>query len=91
MTQLTSLKIIATGKVQRVGYRAYLKKAAKQLNVVGYAKNRMDGSVEIIANAQPSVLDEFMLHVQRGSMNAEVTHVDWQRCEHQTFNEFSIS
>lgn len=91
MSTLTSLKIIATGKVQRVGYRAYLKKAAEQLNVLGYAKNKMDGTVEIIANAEPSVLDEFILHVQRGSVHAEVAHVDWQRCEHQTFNEFSIS
>lgn len=90
MSQPSSLKIIVSGKVQRVGYRAYLKKAAQKLDVVGYAKNQMNGQVEVIASAEPLVLDEFMLHIQRGSISAEVKHIDWQRWEAENFNDFSI-
>lgn len=91
MSQPSSLKIMVSGRVQRVGYRAYLKKAAQKLGVVGYAKNQMDGRVEIIASAEPLVLDEFMLHIQRGSISAEVKHIDWQRCDTTQFNDFKIS
>lgn len=91
MNQPSYLKIVVSGKVQRVGYRAYLKKMADRLNVLGYAKNKIDGRVEIIAAGEPQTLDEFMLHVQRGSLNAQVKHVDWIGCNAQDFNEFSIS
>ena len=39
--------LIISGKVQGVGYRNFIKKKAESLGIVGYVKNKNDGSVFI--------------------------------------------
>ena len=43
------VKIIVTGSVQGVFFRATTKRKAEELNVTGYAKNLKDGTVEVMA------------------------------------------
>ena len=42
-------RALVTGKVQGVFFRATTQRQANQLNVSGYAKNLMDGRVEVLA------------------------------------------
>lgn len=48
---------IVHGFVQGVGYRAFVKGIADRLGVRGVVKNLDDGSVLIVAAAEPDVLD----------------------------------
>ena len=41
--------ILIKGRVQGIGFRAYVRKIAKPLNITGYAKNLSGGDVEILA------------------------------------------
>ena len=48
------------GNVQAVGYRALVKMIARRIGVKGLIRNLEDGSVEIFAEAEEKVLDEFL-------------------------------
>lgn len=47
------------GFVQGVGYRYFVKKVADSLGVKGIVENREDGSVLVIAECDPDILEKF--------------------------------
>ena len=59
---------LVSGRVQGVAFRWYTTQAARQLGIVGTARNLPDGRVEIlfVEPGDPSVLDEFQRRVERG-------------------------
>ncbi|MGH8041763.1 MAG: acylphosphatase [Rudaea sp.] len=63
------------GRVQGVGFRASTREVARRLGLTGYAKNRADGSVEVLACGAAPALDELELWLQRGSPAARVDEV----------------
>ncbi len=67
--------IWVSGIVQGVGYRRFAQKAAVLNQVVGWAKNRTDGRVEILAVAQSDNLDRFVAMLKQGPNLAEVSAV----------------
>jgi len=80
-----------TGNVQGVAYRTYVQESATELELVGYVKNRLDGSVEVVAQGFPEVLKEFVEYLHEGSLTSKVegVAVEW-RTSHKTFDEFSV-
>ena len=53
-------RVIFRGRVQGVGFRATTASIARRHPVVGYVKNMPDGSVELVAEAEPAALDQFI-------------------------------
>ena len=51
--------IVVTGEIQKVGYRDYVQKVARKLGVLGYVENMRDGSVQVVCEAEESVIKEF--------------------------------
>jgi len=43
-------KIIAKGKVQKVGYRDFVQDSARELGINGYVENLEDGTVKVICD-----------------------------------------
>jgi acylphosphatase len=82
---------IVTGHVQGVAYRTYVQEAATELDLVGFVKNRADGSVEVLAQGCPDILKEFVEYLHEGSLLSRVegVAVDW-RTPQRTFIEFSL-
>jgi acylphosphatase len=64
------------GRVQGVGYRYFVLRQAERLEVTGFARNRPDGSVEVVAEGTESALDELADQLQQGPAFASVTAVD---------------
>jgi acylphosphatase len=52
--------LVATGKVQGVGYRQYVSDCAHQLGLHGSVQNQRNGSVYIIAEGSPAALEDFI-------------------------------
>lgn len=68
-------KIQVIGKVQNVGFRFYTKKKALELNINGFVKNVLDGSVYIEAMGEESAVDEFIIWCYSGPQWARVKDV----------------
>ena len=45
---MTAVRVIVEGRVQGVGYRAWVSREAKSRNLNGWVRNRSDGSVEAV-------------------------------------------
>jgi acylphosphatase len=87
---MTVLRIIVTGKVQGVFFRASAKEAADQLNIKGFAQNMPNGSVHIEAEGAAEKLKQFVDWCHKGPPRAQVTHVDVQEGDVKNFERFEI-
>ena len=68
------LRII--GRVQGVGYRAWCVGEANRLGLSGWARNRRDGSVEVLVCGPDPAVVELTERCQEGPRLAAVTSVD---------------
>jgi len=70
--------ITIKGRVQRVGYRDFVSEIADKMGITGSVQNLPDGkSVEIIAEAEKKVLEEFLkLLWAKGDSSIKVMKID---------------
>ena len=64
------------GRVQGVFYRATAARYARELQIIGYAKNLPDGRVEVLACGPESALEELLKRLWIGSSASKVTSVE---------------
>ena len=72
------LHIIVTGRVQGVFFRRATADEASQLSISGWARNRHDGSVEILAEGKRHNLEILLAWAHRGPPHARVDAVEAQ-------------
>ena len=64
------------GRVQNVGYRAWMVREARRLGLSGWVRNRADGSVEaVVAGPEPAV-QALLTACRRGPIAARVDHIE---------------
>lgn len=63
------------GRVQGVGFRAFVQNAAMAEGLHGWVANAPDGDVEIQAEGDAESVDRFELRVRRGPAGARVERV----------------
>jgi len=68
--------IIVHGRVQGVGFRYFVRKAGMDRGLTGDARNRPDGTVEIIVEGNPAKIEDFLKEVERGPALSRVKRVD---------------
>ncbi|XOZ33933.1 acylphosphatase [Halomonadaceae bacterium KBTZ08] len=66
------------GRVQGVSFRDSTRLKAQQLGVTGYARNRPDGSVEVLACGDASAVNQLVDWLHEGPPAASVSRVDSQ-------------
>jgi len=64
------------GRVQGVYFRASAQREAKRLGLVGWAKNRTGGSVEIVVEGEEERVKEFLNWAQHGPATARVDKIE---------------
>ena len=69
---LSSVKIVVSGRVQGVGFRYFIARIASELELKGYVKNLFNGDVEITAEGRKEFLDELIKKAKEGPSNANV-------------------
>lgn len=72
---MKQVHLFITGKVQGVGFRAYLKSKAKKLGLRGFVQNLSDGRVEAVAQGDVDRLLVFIQDANKGSYISEVRDV----------------
>lgn len=60
------VRFFVTGRVQGVGFRAFLIHEANALGLAGWARNRLDGSVEALAAGPEEAVAAFVAAARRG-------------------------
>lgn len=58
------------GEVQGVGFRATARRVAQGFTVRGWVKNEPDGSVSLIATAEPAELEAFLRAVRESRLGS---------------------
>ncbi len=69
------LEAVVTGRVQGVGYRYFLVRAAAELGVDGWVRNEPDGSVRCVAEGPDPALEALLGRLQAGPSGARVDGV----------------
>ena len=74
--------ILISGKVQGVGFRYFTRQNAMKLGVHGYAKNLLNGKVEVVAEGDKVTLDEFVKILWKGPPASRVEDVKVEARSH---------
>ncbi|MGE0000917.1 MAG: acylphosphatase [Fimbriimonadaceae bacterium] len=76
---MPSIRVVVTGRVQGVGFRAYAAAAALRHGLDGEAWNRPDGAVQIQLGAcDETTLESFLEDLQKGP--GIVRDLRWEAC-----------
>ena len=69
-------RVVLRGRVQGVGYRAWVEETAHAKALAGWVRNRRDGSVEAVFAGSAAALADMITACHRGPSPARVTNVD---------------
>jgi acylphosphatase len=75
VSQLAAKRFYVSGMVQGVGYRFFAQRVAARHGISGYAKNLMDGRVEVYAIGTETQLRALRAELKRGPSSATVEEV----------------
>ncbi len=78
------------GRVQGVGFRDFVQRAAVRLAVTGYIFNLCDGSLIVFALWSPAAMAELEGLLHHGPRSADVRGVNAEDMPGQPFEEFRI-
>ncbi len=73
---MPAYRYIVQGRVQGVGFRYFTRQQAEALGIAGYARNRPDGSVEVVAEGTDDALRDFEARLRAGPDFAAVSGLD---------------
>ncbi len=68
-------RYFVSGIVQGVGFRFFAQREAEKLRVGGYARNLLDGRVEVLVVGSPAQLDQMKVALARGPRFSSVSGV----------------
>lgn len=86
---MKTIEIIITGKVQKVGFRACVRKLAHDLKITGMVINMPDGNVHIFASGDSMILEKFISMIY-GCPRAVIRDVRTEEVPFKIFADFSI-
>jgi acylphosphatase len=72
---MPAIHLSIVGRVQGVGFRWFVRVAARRLGLSGWVRNREDGTVELAASGPEEKLAEFRRQVSKGPDGAHVMDV----------------
>ncbi|WP_103127705.1 acylphosphatase [Deinococcus aerius] len=84
------LTALVSGTVQGVGYRRYVQRHARDLNLSGSAENLLDGRVEVVAEGSEADLERLLHWLRRGPPHARVDDVQTQYSEATGLRDFHV-
>ena len=85
------LELVIHGRVQNVCFRAGIKDRAQKLNLFGWVKNELDGTVKAVLEGDEKKLKQLLKYCYRGPSFANVLQIDEDWVEFkEEFSDFKI-
>lgn len=75
------VRLMINGRVQGVGFRAFVEEEAVRRDLRGWVRNRRDGAVEAVVAGPKETLDALIAALRRGPPAAQVDAVDVQEAD----------
>ncbi len=72
---LLARRFLVSGRVQRIGFRAFIYDHAVHEGIAGHARNLPDGSVEVVAEGESEAMLRFEMALRQGPPGARVDAV----------------
>ncbi|MCW3472984.1 acylphosphatase [Limobrevibacterium gyesilva] len=72
---MSTLRLVISGRVQGVGYRAWMADQAQALGLSGWVRNRSDGTVEALVAGDDDAVAELLRASRLGPRLAVVTEI----------------
>ena len=79
MTAGRRLDAVVHGRVQGVGFRMYIRRRARELELTGWVANEPGGRVHCVAEGPDEALDRLETTIRSGPPGAWVERVDVER------------
>lgn len=79
---MPSVRLIVSGRVHGVFYRASVRDEAERLGVNGYVRNLPDETVEVIASGDPETVERFIAFCRENPGASHVDEVKVERLSH---------
>ena len=88
---MKTFRIVITGRVQGVYFRASAKEVADQLRIKGTVRNLTDRNVEIISTGNEDQVNKLVDWCRQGPPSAQVKEVLKEELPLKEFSDFRIS
>ena len=89
---MCACRVVVRGRVQGVAFRAATEREARSLGLVGFVRNRRDGSVELIAQGEGSAVEALVRWCGSGPSLARVDAVETEEVEvDASLTDFAIA
>jgi acylphosphatase len=88
--KMKTVRIIISGRVQGVFFRAETKQKADKLRLLGWVRNNSDGTVEAILQGENSAVDGMVEWCYKGSLLARVEKVEVKEIQSEKLEKFEI-
>jgi len=83
-------RVIVHGRVQGVGFRVAVARAARTRGVAGWVRNRPDGTLEAVFEGDDEAVTSLVGFCHEGPRGADVVQVDAAECEPQGVSAFDV-
>ena len=83
-------RIVVRGRVQGVFFRDTTRRRAESLGVAGWATNRADGTVEVVAEGEPDAVERLVDFLREGPRRADVDDVDVSEEQPEGLSGFDV-
>jgi len=83
-------RVVVHGRVQGVGFRYALARAALTRGVAGWARNLPDGTLEAVFEGEPEAVESLVRLCREGPRGAEVERVDVFEEEPKGLTRFDV-
>jgi len=83
-------RVIVHGRVQGVGFRYSVARAAQPRGAAGWVSNRPDGTVEAVFEGEPEAVDSLVRFCREGPRGAVVDRVEVTDEEPEGLSRFAV-
>jgi len=83
-------RLVISGRVQGVFYRAWTETNARALGLTGWVRNRAGGDVEILAQGPQEAIDALVRRCWDGPPRAEVANIVVETADEEPATAFTV-
>ncbi|MCK4677721.1 MAG: acylphosphatase [Bacteroidales bacterium] len=87
---MKSLNIIISGKLNKVGFRYFIKQRAAKFNITGSVRYKTPNSIFVEACGNSDELDEFLKYCQLGVPFSEIEKIEVSETQLKDYQTFEV-